>query len=202
MKPITTTSIIAVAGLALCLALACSAKPAEVYAPADYRTWARTTNLVLDYPIPGHMDRLRIPRINALGLAAKPVREGNKLRWDFPEDTVIVKEVYASKKPAAGEGPIQLTIMAKDPKDPRSQGGWLWITKDLPDGKERVFEGNFCVTCHANANEQHPYGDKNPNEHFRDYVFFVPGESGAGSSQPVATPDMPGKEAGEYSSTP
>ncbi len=39
---------------------------------------------------------------------------------------------------------------------------------------------NFCITCHANANEKHPYGDKNPNEEFRDYVYFVPGEGHAG----------------------
>jgi hypothetical protein len=152
------------------------AKSAEIYAPPEYVNWRRTTDVVLDYPIPGHMDRFRIPRMNDLGFAAKPATVGGKLRWDFPEDTVIVKEVYASSKPAPGDKPIQLTIMAKDPGDPRAQGGWLWYTKDLPDGKETLFEGNFCITCHANANEQHPYGDGNPNEEFRDYVYFVPGE--------------------------
>jgi hypothetical protein len=90
---------------------------------------------------------------------------------------VIVKKVYKTPKPAAGEKPIQLTIMVKTPKDPHAQGGWLWITRDLPDGKESVFMGNFCITCHANANEKHPYGDGNPREKFRDYVYFVPGET-------------------------
>jgi hypothetical protein len=108
---------------------------------------------------------------------AVPTLAGGKLSWDFPEDTVIVKEVYASAYPGPGEKPIQLTIMAKDPTDRRAQGGWLWITKDLPDGRESVFTGNFCVTCHANANERHPYGDGNPDEEFRDYVYFVPGKA-------------------------
>jgi hypothetical protein len=167
----------------------CAAKKAEIYAPADYTTWKRTTDAVLDYPIPGHENRLRIPRMNPLGWTAVPAVVDGKARWDFPEDSVIVKEIYASAKPAPGEAPIQLTIMAKDPKDPRAQGGWLWITKDLPGGREKVFTGSFCVTCHANANEQHPYFDKNPREEFRDYVFFVPvrkteervpGETGSG----------------------
>jgi hypothetical protein len=150
-----------------------------VYAAPDYPTWRRTTDVVLDYPIPGHQDRLRIPRMNAIGFSAKPTLDGSKMRWDFPPGTVIVKEVYAEEKPAAGEAPMQLTIMAKAPKDPRSQGGWLWLTRSLPDGQETVFMGNYCITCHANANEKHPYGDHNPAEEFRDYVFFVPGETTA-----------------------
>ncbi len=155
---------------------ACSPEP-EIYAPADYTDWARTTDTVLDYPIPGHENRLRIPRMNAIGFTASPAKTGNRLIWNFPEGTVIVKEVFSSAKPSPGEKPIQLTIMAKDPKDKRSNGGWLWITKSLPDGQETVFTGNFCITCHENANEKHPYGDRNPDEDFRDYLYFVPGES-------------------------
>jgi len=41
--------------------------------------------------------------------------------------------------------------------------------------------GNFCITCHANANEKQSYGDGNPAEEFRDYVYFVPGEGAPGS---------------------
>jgi hypothetical protein len=175
--------------LALSSALCGCVKAAEeIYAPDDYPGWARTTAILLNYPIPGHENRLRIPRMNAKGFTAAPRAQGGKLVWDFPEDTTIVKEVFASANPAPGEKPIQLTIMAKDPTDKRAQAGWLWITKDLPDGKETVFTGNFCVTCHANANEQHPYGDGNPNEDFRDYVYFVPGESvpkGQLSQQPA-----------------
>ncbi|MGA2479872.1 MAG: cytochrome P460 family protein [Spirochaetia bacterium] len=159
----------------------CAATKTAVYATPDYPTWRLTTNVILNYPIPGHQDRFRIPRMNGVGFAAKPTIENGKRRWDFPEGTVIVKEVYQTAKPAAGEAPIQLTIMVKAPKDPHSQGGWLWITCDFPNGKETVFMGNFCVTCHANANERHPYGDGNPKEEFRDYVYFVPGEGKPGS---------------------
>jgi hypothetical protein len=120
--------------------------------------------------------------MNDIGFTAKPTIENGKQRWDFPAGTVIVKEVYETPKPVAGETPIQLTIMVKAPKDPHAQGGWLWITRDLPNGKESVFMGNFCITCHANANEKHPYGDGNPNEEFRDYVYFVPGEGSPNSS--------------------
>jgi hypothetical protein len=157
----------------------CAAERPIEYATPDYHSWRRTTDVVLDYPIPGHQDRFRIPRMNAIGFSAKPTLQNGRKRWDFPAGTVIVKEVYATTRPAAGEPPIQLTIMVKVPKDPRSQGGWLWITRALPDGKEAVFNGNFCITCHANANEKHPYGDGNPNEEFRDYVYFVPGEGGS-----------------------
>lgn len=159
----------------------CSAPKAPVYATPDYRSWKRTTDVVLDYPIPGHQDRFRIPRMNAIGFTVKPAAVSGKLLWEFPEGTIIVKEVYGASRPAPGESPIQLTIMVKSPKDPQAQGGWVWLTRDLPDGKEAVFSGNFCITCHANANEKHPYGDGNPNEEFRDYVYFIPGEAHPGA---------------------
>ena len=130
-------------------------------------------------PIPGHMDRLRIPRMNAVGFTAKPAMDNGRMQWDFPPGTIIVKEVYRTSTPRPDEQPIQLTIMVKSPRDPHSQGGWIWLTRDLPDGKETVFTGNYCITCHANANEKHPYGDTNPKEEFRDYVYFVPGEGSA-----------------------
>ncbi len=161
----------------------CVKKEERIYATPDYPTWKKTTDIVLDYPIPGHMDRFRIPRMNAIGFSAVPTLDRGKLHWDFPEGTVIVKEVYPSSKPTPGERPVQLTIMVKAPDDPRSQGGWLWITRNLPDGKEQIFTGNFCVTCHTNANEAYPYNDKNPNLEFRDYVFFVPKEAAARAKQ-------------------
>jgi hypothetical protein len=170
-----------IVAIAACLASCIRPQTSVVYAPPDYPTWQRTTNVVLDYPIPGHQNRLRLPRMNAIGFTATPVADGSKKRWDFPPGTVIVKEVFATADPRPGEGPIQLTIMAKAPKDPRSQGGWLWLTRSLPGGAEAVFMGNFCITCHANANEKHPYGDGNPSEEFRDYVYFVPGEGTSSS---------------------
>ncbi len=58
--------------------------------------------MVLDYPIPGHQDRFRIPRMNSLGFTAKPTIENGKRHWDFPEGTVIVKEVYQTHEARAG----------------------------------------------------------------------------------------------------
>ena len=174
---------------ALGMVLGCRAPDRVVYATPDYPTWQRTTEVPLDYPIPGHQDRFRIPRMNSLGFGARPTLEGGKLRWSFPEGTVIVKEVYDTLAPAAGDEPTELTIMVKAPRDKRSRGGWLWITRDLPKGEEKVFAGNFCITCHSNANERHPYGDKNPREEFRDYVFYVPVPPGpSGSPSPTPTP--------------
>jgi hypothetical protein len=172
------------ANLALALAAAavasttvmasCAAPARPEFALSDFPSWVRTTSVSLDYPVPGHMDKFRIARINPVGAAARPRRVGGETRWDFPIGTVIVKEIYPSSKPSPGERPSTLTIMAKQPEDPQARGGWLWITKSLPDGKETVFQGDFCFTCHANANEAHPYGDRNRALEFRDYVYFVP----------------------------
>jgi len=144
------------------------------FVPEDYSSWRRTTEIPLDYPIPGHMDTMRIPRMNEIGWSAAPSPDGEgRSRWGFPEGTVIVKEVYANKNPAPGEAPTMLTVMAKQPRDSRALGGWLWITASA-GGEEKLFSGSFCVSCHANANEKHPYFDRNPLEEFRDYVFFLP----------------------------
>lgn len=153
------------------LLYSCPRPEARSLLPPDWRDWRKTTELVLNYPIPGHEDRLRVPRMNETGFASIPVSPG---AWDFPSGTVIAKEVYASKAPAAGEAPILATAMVKAPGDPRAKGGWIWVSKDLATGKESVFTTAFCVTCHANANEAHPYGDKNPKAEFRDFVFMVP----------------------------
>jgi hypothetical protein len=165
---------LAIAAAVLALLPSACRKEEPSYVPSDFLSWRRTTEVPLDYPIPGHMDTLRVPRMNAVGWTAAPVPGGDgKNRWDFPEGTVIVKEVYSSRNPAPGEGPSMLTVMAKQPRDSRALGGWLWITKSS-GGEEKVFTGSFCVSCHANANERHPYFDRNPLEEFRDYVFFVP----------------------------
>jgi hypothetical protein len=79
------------------------------------------------------------------------------------------------------------TVMVKAPDDPRAKGGWIWLVKDLASGKETVFTTNYCVTCHANANEKHPYGDKNPGEEFRDYLFIIPPGQG-GAAEPSLPP--------------
>jgi hypothetical protein len=175
--PLKVFAVVAAAGILW----GCPATKKPEYAAADYHSWKRTTEVILDYPIPGHQDRFRIPRMNDRGFTVRPAKVSGKLLWQFPVGTVIVKEVYRTPKPAPGESPIQLTIMVKAPGDPHAQGGWIWLTRDLPGGQETYFMGNFCITCHANANEKHPYGDGNPNEEFRDYVYFVPKETAGGS---------------------
>ncbi|MBL8965748.1 MAG: cytochrome P460 family protein [Spirochaetaceae bacterium] len=144
--------------------------------PSGYPQWERTTEVKLDYPIPGHEDRFRVIRINPTGAAYAPPAAETKRRWDYPAGTVVVKEIFASSSPGEGEPPVAVTAMIKAPADSRSVGGWLWIMKDLskPLPNERVFSDRFCVACHANANERHPYGDGNPTEEFRDYLFFPP----------------------------
>ena len=65
-----------------------------------------------------------------------------------------------------------LTVMIKKPKDPRSRGGWLWVVKDLTKNTERIIDYELCFDCHSNANEPHPYGDRNGNNEFRDYAYY------------------------------
>ncbi len=180
-------------GVAVALAIAImtifptACAPAQVsFLPQDWRLWKVTTGLRLDYPIPGHEDRLRVPRMNGLGFSTV---QGLDVPLDFPEGTIIAKEVYARRNPLPGEVPVQVTIMVKSPKDPLAKGGWIWISKDLASGKETVFATKFCVGCHANANEAHPYADKNPKGLFRDYVFIVPAIGPV--SPPAIQPNSP-----------
>jgi hypothetical protein len=161
--------------LAVSLLTACAPKPAAVaLIPDDYSSWRRTTDLRLDYPIPGHEDNFRIIYMNDTGFGFSRTAEGQSERVVFPEGTVIAKEVYAGSAPEPGAKPMMVTAMIKDSDNADGKGGWVWVTKDLAMGKETVITGDFCFTCHTNANEAHPYGDKNQDEGFCDYVFFVP----------------------------
>lgn len=176
---------VSVLALALALLASCSRQTAPVdHIPDGYASWRTTTKIRLDYPIPGHEDRFRIIHMNDLGFSFSRSPVG----VSFPIGTTIVKQVFATSSPAAGEEPIMLTAMVKAPDEPLSRGGWLWIVKDLAKGQETVFGGDFCYACHGNANEAHPYGDKNQSEEFRDYVFFVPGLDGM---TPGAATDAP-----------
>ena len=65
--------------LVVCGALvSCAAGKPPVYATPDYHSWKRTTDVVLDYPIPGHQNRFRIPRMNEVGFTAKPTVDNGK----------------------------------------------------------------------------------------------------------------------------
>jgi hypothetical protein len=155
---------------------ACRKEPGIPAIPEDYRTWDRTTHLVLDYPIPGHENHFRQIYINALGEQLQITKRNNRRVCEFPEGTIIVKEIYSDlNTPGAQESPVLLTVMIKAPRHPKARGGWLWVSQDYATKETHLIDYEFCVDCHANANEQHVYGDRNPDNEFRDYVFFLPG---------------------------
>ena len=155
-------------------ALLSSCAPAgeKTLVPGDWASWRKPTEKILNYSIPGHGDKARVIHVNAAGwdYAGK----AGTGRLDFPAGTVIVKEIYASGNPAAGEKPVTLDAMIKDPSNPDARGGWLWVVKDLASGKETLIKTTFCQSCHAGANAVHPYGDRNPQGLFRDCLFFPP----------------------------
>lgn len=165
------------------LAFSCKKPALQSFIPSDYGTWKTTTGIVLDYPIPGHEDRFRIIRINDKGLGF--TRDGGSPdRISFPEGTIIAKDIFAVKNPGPSDPPVMVTAMIKSGSDSRARGGWLWVVKDLKMGKESIMTGDFCVRCHDNANEKHPYGWKNPGGAFADYVFFIPGTDPAIEANP------------------
>ena len=159
----------------ICLPLlltGCAEEGREPLLTADYSGWDRTTETELDYPIPGHEDNYRRIYIDQTGTNIRITTAEDGVRHSYPEGTVIIKEVFEGSDYQEGSEPVMLTAMVKRPSDPAARGGWLWVVKDLSTGRETVMETKFCVTCHANANEQHPYGDGNPDGAFRDFVFF------------------------------
>ena len=66
--------------------LASCARQTAVQVPPDYRSWKRTTDETLDYPIPGHMDRLRRIYINAVGETVTVSEEAGRTVWDYPPE--------------------------------------------------------------------------------------------------------------------
>ena len=107
--------------------------------------------------------------INEAGTNLELSEQSGQVIHKYPEGTTILKENYPTAESTA---PTQLTVMIKSPNDMRARGGWLWVAKDVATGDEHIFSDEFCFTCHQNANEQHPYGDGNPNGEFRDFVFY------------------------------
>ena len=149
-------------GLLLLFFLGCSEPQEPPRVPEDYSTWKTTHEGFLEYPIPGHMDNFRKIYIS-------PNIEELKANEECPDGTVIIKEIY---KRATMKDPIELTVMVKDRNHEKALGGWLWIVKDPVSGTENIVNSEFCFTCHSDANVAHPYGDKNPEQQFRDYVFI------------------------------
>lgn len=155
---------------------ACQHQKPPMAPPAEeYRTWNLTTTIELNYPVPGHLEHFRKIYINAVGYGVQPIEEGDQRTYNYPEGTIIVKEVYTDlSAPQPGEEPIMLDVMIKAPQHPAAQRGWLWVLKNMETREESLIDHKFCCDCHANANEPHPYGDQNPTGSNRDYVFFPP----------------------------
>jgi hypothetical protein len=173
MRGLPAAAALAAAAMAAVLGAFSCARPApKSLVPADYAAWERTSARDLDYPVPGHEENRRRIYLNPAGEQVRVTERQGRAWWDYPEGTVLVKEIYAGLQPRPGEAPFQLTVMIKQPKDPRARGGWLWVVRDTAGGQEKVIDYEFCFDCHANANEPHPYADRNPKGEFRDYVFF------------------------------
>jgi len=159
--------------LLLLFLFSCSEKKIEKLIPDDYKSWKLLTETKLNYYVPGHESRYRIPYINPIGenVEISKNSEGKNV-YNYKKGTIIVKEIYKTLELKEGESPIMLTVMVKEPDHPNAQGGWVWVVKDMESNKEIQFKSDMCVRCHAGANGPHPYADKNPNSEFRDYVFY------------------------------
>lgn len=161
--------------LAIMVFVACQQKEPSQLTPDDYRSWNKTTDTVFNYPVPGHENHFRVIYINDIGNSVQPTQKNGRRIYDYPKGTIIVKEIYQGLEQSKnGEEPIQLAVMIKDSEHPKSRAGWLWIAVTYATKEERIIDYEFCVDCHANANEPHPYGDKNPNSDYRDCVYFPP----------------------------
>ena len=162
----------------LCVLVSCgqrSEKKLEIPSPEEYRSWMSPTDAPLNYPVPGHRDNCRIIYINPIGESVKISEQNGRASYEYPEGTIIIKEIYKGlEEPEEGEEPIELTIMIKAPKHLQARQGWIWIVKGFAAESPSVVRRNFCADCHANANEAHPYGDRNSRNEFRDFVYFPP----------------------------
>lgn len=175
-KPATRAAFLLLAALVLA---SCTQRTASNFIPDDYRAWKSTTDEVLDYPIPGHdLPGLRKIFINDKGYDYGKVLDAGARLVDFPDGTLIVKEVYGTRDPAPGQEPVMLTAMYKDESHPMERGGWVWILKTAASNAEVILDEEFCFTCHNNANEAFPYGAGNPEGRYQDFVFFLPGSAG------------------------
>jgi len=156
---------------------ACQQKEQPKLTPENYRSWNTMVENFLDYPIPGHESNSRMIYINKIGEDVQITEENGRVSYQYPEGTIIVKEIYSKlEPPQEKEQPINLTIMIKDSRHSHAHAlsGWVWLVTTPETGEEHILDYNVCADCHTNANEPHPYGDKNPNADFRDFVFFPP----------------------------
>jgi len=160
---------------ALSIISACRQSPEIPEIPADYGNWNVATETLLNYPVPGHEDHFRRIYISPSGEKINVTSKNGRVYCEFPEGAVIVKEIYMGlEEPTSQERPILLTVMIKDSDHPESRNGWVWLSQNYTTKETHLIDYEYCADCHANANESHPYGDKNPDNEFRDYVYFPP----------------------------
>ncbi|MBN2738601.1 MAG: cytochrome P460 family protein [Spirochaetales bacterium] len=157
----------------LSLLYSCDSK-LENLIPDNHEKWPLFTHDKLDYFIPGHENNYRISYINEIGAKYKPQKKDNdQFLYNYPEGTIILKEIYPSNTYQPGDIPEYYTVMIKKPGHPHAQGDWVWLVKNHESKEETIFHSDMCVNCHEGANTQHPYGDKNLGKDFRDYTFFT-----------------------------
>lgn len=163
--------LIIVISTIIVLLIGCKESIDEVFVvPEGYRSWKKPVKENLTYPVPGHGDGIRIIYANDIAYNVLKVKDENGfLRYDFPDGSVIVKEIFKTGGDVTRDTPM-FTIMVKDRLNSANQYGWLYYVKK-PEGTMTLVKGKMCIGCHAAANDSHPYFDKNENEQFRDYIF-------------------------------
>ncbi len=140
--------------------------------PVDYKSWYKPLKKPLTYQIPGHGKSRRIVFLNDKAQKAQLKKDENdKTIVDFPDGSIVIKEVY--KREGAGyQIAPQIVAMVKDRKNEKAQEGWLYYVRNPGSPQIMLMKGRFCIGCHEAANEAHPYFDKNMQGIFRDYIFL------------------------------
>ncbi len=144
----------------------------------DFSGWTQLNAAPITATIPGHGSSIRNIFVNDVGTGVTTTTSGPRIVWNYPEETVIIKTVAAPGESGYSAETTMLLGMVKNSEHPDSQGGWIWLTRDPRTGEEMIFQSEYCVTCHADANERRtttdriPTGVPNPDREFRDFVFF------------------------------
>lgn len=183
MKPVARFLLVLTVGATGAFVTSCAPEQLPML-DADFSGWTQLNTDPISASIPGHGNAIRNIFINDIGTGVtKEVIDG-RVTWTYPEGTIIIKTATppapaeGSAAPSQTERPAMLLGMVKQSDNPRNQGGWVWLTRDPRTGEERVFDSEYCVTCHADANERRsptdriPTGIPNPDREFRDFVFY------------------------------
>ena len=140
--------------------------------PKDYRLWKKAYADVLDYPVPGHGDTIRVIYANEKAFQAKIVEDKYyNSRVIFPDGAIIIKEVYKNRNDINMAEP-ELTIMKKDSIHQDALDDWIYYLAKPGEKFAKPIKGRMCIGCHEAANDKHPYFTGNPRGIFCDYVFI------------------------------